>query len=212
MKDQKIAKLTFDILKDKYKNKPPTGLKCWDEDWQFLFCVILSARSNDDQVNKFTKNLFKKFPTLKSFANADIEEIVKEINSIGFYNSKAKYLKESAKMILDKFDGQVPNSLENLTKLPGVGRKTANVWQGVILGESEGIAVDTHVGRMAQRLKLTTHQKADKIEEDLMNLYDKDEYHKINPILFWHGREVCKARKPECEKCDLNHFCPSSRV
>lgn len=210
MKKQQIAKLTYKNLNNKYKNYPSTGLKNWQKDWQFLFCVILSARSNDDQVSKITKKLFKKYKTLEDFANINLTVLAQDLNSIGFFNSKARYLQKSSRLLLSKYKGKVPNKLEDLTKLPGVGRKTANVYQGVILGKSEGIGVDTHVARMSKRLKLTNKNTAEKIEQDLMKLFPKSRYHRINPILFWHGRTICLARKPKCYKCRLNHFCPSA--
>jgi len=210
--EKKIANLTYKLLNKKYKDYPSTGLKNWKSDWQFLFSVILSARSNDDQVNSITKGLFKNYPALESFANADLTKLSKDIHSIGFFNSKSKYLKNAAKIILTEYKGKTPKNLEELIKLPGVGRKTANVYQGVIFGKSEGIAVDTHVARMSQRLNLTKEKTAEKIEQDLMKIFPKSCYHRINPILFWHGRTICLARKPKCNECELNQFCPSAFI
>ncbi len=208
MNKKERANLTYRLLNKKYKDYPRTGLKNWTKDWQFLFCVILSARSNDDQVNKATLPLFKKYKTLEDFANADLKVLASNINSIGFFNSKATYLQKSSRLLISNFKGKVPKNIDDLIKLPGVGRKTANVYQGVILGKSEGIAVDTHVARMSKRLKFTHKKTAEKIEQDLMKLFPKSQYHRINPILFWHGRTICLARKPKCEECSLSQFCP----
>jgi endonuclease-3 len=206
------ASLTLKRLSEKYKNYPLTGLTNWKTDWQFLFAVILSAQANDDQINKVTPTLFKEFQTLDDFKNADLKSISNVIRSVGFFNSKAKYLKQSATILSNEYKEKIPQTIKELTRLPGVGRKTANVYQGVILGKSEGIAVDTHVARMSKRLKLTNQKAADKIEKDLMKIFPKGKYNKINPILFWHGRTICLARKPQCEKCQLVDFCPSSTI
>jgi endonuclease-3 len=204
------ANLVLKRLDKKYKNYPPTGLKNWKKPWQFLFCVILSAQATDDQINKLSSGLFKKFPKLANFADAPIKKIESAIKSAGFYRMKAKSLQNSARLLLTDFKGKIPNRLDLLIKLPGVGRKTANVYQGVMHGKSEGIAVDTHVSRMSNRLDLSRRKSADNIEEDLMKLFPKSKYHRINPILFWHGRTVCISRKPQCDKCELNDFCPSA--
>ncbi|MBU0975787.1 MAG: endonuclease III [Patescibacteria group bacterium] len=206
------AGFTLKELSKKYGKYPRTGLKNWKNDWQLLFAVILSARSNDDQINKITLRLFKKYPSIKALADADFESLALDIKSSGFYNAKAKHLQEAARSIIANHSSKVPSKLDQLIKLPGVGRKTANVFQGVIYGRSEGIAVDTHVARMSRRLKLTSKKTAEKIETAIMKLYPKSKYHLINPILFWHGRTICVARKPKCEVCQLNYFCPSSLI
>lgn len=210
MTKQQRAKLVLKRLDKKYAKSPQTGLKNWKEPWQFLFCVILSAQANDDQINKVTKRLFRKLKTLENFAKADISKLEKYIKSAGFYRVKAKYLKNSARKILKEFNGKVPKKLKYLITLSGAARKTANVYQQVIFKRSEGIAVDTHVSRMATRLALSSQNAADKIERDLMKLFPKSKYHRINPILFWHGRTICTARKPQCKRCELNDFCPSA--
>jgi endonuclease-3 len=210
MTKKQRADLTLKRLNKKYAKYPQTGLVGWSKPWQLLFCIIMSAQTTDDQVNKVAKTLFKKFTTIENFANASITSIGKEIRSTGFYNSKSKYLQESAQMLLNDFNGRVPKKIKNLIKLPGVARKTANVYQQVIFNKSEGIAVDTHVSRMSQRLQFTKEKSAVKIEKDLMRLFPKSKYHRINPILFWHGRTICLAKKPHCEKCRLNDFCPSA--
>jgi endonuclease-3 len=210
MTKQQRAKLTLKRLDKKYVKYPATGIKNWNNNWQLLFCIIMSARTTDDQVSKVAKTLFKKYKTLEEFANASQEEIAREIKSIGFYNSKSGYLKKSAQMILTKFRGEVPKKIKDIIKLPGAARKTANVYQQVMFKQSEGIAVDTHVARMSKRLGLTSQKTAEKIEKDLMKLFPKSKYHRINPILFWHGRTICQAKKPKCDECELSDFCPSA--
>ncbi|MBN2015541.1 endonuclease III [Candidatus Dojkabacteria bacterium] len=210
MTKKRRAALTLKKLYQKYSKYPQTGLKNWETPWQLLFCIIMSAQTTDDQVNEVTKKLFKRFRTLEDFANSDADKIGTAIRSTGFYNSKAKYLQKSAQIILKEFKGNVPRSIKELIKLPGVARKTANVYQQVMFTRSEGIAVDTHVARMSQRLRLTQEKTAVKIEKDLMRLFPKNRYHRINPILFWHGRTICVARKPQCEKCELSDFCPNA--
>lgn len=197
-------------LEKLHNDKPATGLKEWKTPWQYLFSVILSAQANDDQVNKVTKPLFKKLPTLESFLAIDQLELEQLIKQIGFYRVKAKYLKRTTELLLTKFNGKVPRAMTVLLQFPGVGRKTASVVQGVLWGRSEGIAVDTHVARMSKRLGFTKERSQEKIEKALMRLFPKSQYHRINPALFWHGRTVCTARKPQCEKCVLNDICPSA--
>lgn len=191
---------------------PKTGLKNWKKPWQFLFAVILSAQANDDQVNKVTPSLFKSLPTLNDFENASIKQIEGKIKSIGLYKGKAMYLHKTSSVLLKDYNGKVPGKISELVKLPGVGRKTANVYQGVILGKSEGIAVDTHVGRVSRRLKLTNNINAFKVEKDIIKLYSVNQLHLVNPHFFWHGRTICISRKPKCKKCILSDFCPSSKL
>jgi len=210
MTRRRRAKLVFKRLNKKYSKFPSTGLKNWKGSWQFLFCVILSAQTTDEQINKIAKHLFRKFKTIKAFAEAPTKDIEKQIKSAGFFRVKARYLKKSAIGILTNFKGKVPRGIEELVELPGVARKTANVYQQVIFNKSEGIAVDTHVARMSRRLNLSRRKSANHIEQDLMKIFPKSKYHRINPILFWHGRTICLARKPQCEKCNLNDFCPSA--
>lgn len=189
-----------------------TALKNWDGvDWKFMFCVILSAQTTDKQVNKVTGPLFRRFPTLESFVDADISEVTEMIHSIGFFNNKSKFLRDSAKMLLEKYDGNVPMDIDEMQNLPGVGRKTASVVTGVLLDDNFGIAVDTHVSRLSQRLGFTTNTKPEKIEKDLMKLFpDSKIWDDISLMLIEHGRNVCFARNPKCEECKLNKLCPSA--
>ena len=210
MTKKELANLVIRRLYD--PKRPLTGLKHWKEPWQFLFCVILSAQSNDNQINKVSPTLFLKFPTLQSFVDATIKELEKNLKTIGLFRSKARYLHGSAAKLLNKHNGNVPSTLDKLLELPGVGRKTANVYQGVILKKSEGVAVDTHVSRTSRRLGLTKQIKVEKLEKDLMRLLPKTKYHLVNAVLFWHGREVCLARGPKCTGCKLSDICPSTKI
>ena len=208
--NKNISDEVLNRLGNTYEDYPKTGLKNWNNDWQLLFSIILSAQANDDQVNKVTKELYKKYTALDSIANEEIDHFKEEIRSLGFFNVKAKYLIDASNMILKDYEGKVPSELRELIKIPGVGRKSANVFQGVLFGKSEGIAVDTHVLRMSRRLGFTKNKTADKVEEDLIKIFKKEDYHMINPILFWHGRTICKAKKPVCEKCSISDICPSA--
>lgn len=173
---------------------------------ELLIATILSAQCTDERVNQITPYLFKKYPTAKDYATADLKTLEEDIKPTGFYKNKAKHIKECCQVLVEKYHGQVPAKLEILTKLPGIGRKTANV----VLGNAfdiPGIVVDTHVRRVAKRLGLTKHQDALKIEKDLMQLIPKEKWTKFSLQLTWHGRRICKARKPQCNKCPLHKWC-----
>ncbi|MHC4442595.1 MAG: endonuclease III [Planctomycetota bacterium] len=181
---------------------------------QLLVATILSAQSTDVTVNKVTPVLFKRYPKVGDLAtanHADVEEIIK---STGFFRQKAKSIINASSQIMEKFDGQVPDTMDELIELPGIARKTANVVLGTWFGKNEGIAVDTHVGRLAHRLGLTWTSKdtkdAVKIEQDLMQLFPKKDWSFLSHALIWHGRLICQARKPNCRECKLNKVCPSA--
>ncbi|MFO7872386.1 MAG: endonuclease III [Candidatus Undinarchaeales archaeon] len=180
----------------------------YDTVFQLLVATILSARTTDNQVNKVTPGLFKKFKTPEDFVEADLSEIEKEIDTIGLYKSKAKYLKKTAKKIIEDFDGEVPDTMGDLTKLHGVARKTANVVLTSGFDKKEGIVVDTHVRRLSKRLGFTENKKPEKIEQDLMEIIPKKRWGKFSLQLIKHGRKVCKARKPLCFKCPIKDYCP----
>ena len=173
---------------------------------ELLVATILSAQCTDERVNQITPYLFKKYPTAKDYATADLKTLEEDIKSTGFYKNKAKHIKECCQVLVEKYHGQVPANLEILTKLPGIGRKTANVVLGNAFDIS-GIVVDTHVRRVANRLGLTKHQDPLKIEKDLMQLIPKEKWTKFSLQLTWHGRRICKARKPQCNKCPLHKWC-----
>jgi len=174
---------------------------------QLLVATILSAQCTDDRVNMVTKSLFKKYPTVKSFAEADLKELEKDIHSTGFYHNKAKNIISCFQSLLHLHNGEVPSDIESLTSLAGVGRKTANVIRGNIYG-IPSIVVDTHVKRITNMLGLTTSQDPVKIEFELMEILPEDHWISYNTQVIAHGRKVCIARRPQCQVCFLSHLCP----
>ncbi len=193
------------ILKERYPEAVTPLLH--GTPFQLLVATILSAQCTDNQVNKVTRELYKHLATPADFARAQIGTIEKYIRSTGFYHNKAKNIKNCSKMILENHAGQVPPTLEELVKLPGVGRKTANVVLGAVFN-TPGIVVDTHVGRISRRLALTTHQDPVKIEFDLMPLIPQSDWSAFSLRLVFFGREICSARKPKCPICPLYRLCP----
>jgi endonuclease-3 len=177
---------------------------------ELLVATILSAQSTDETINKVTKTLFKKYAKPEDYANADLKELEQDVRSTGFYHNKAKNLQNSAKMLVEKYNSKVPNTMEELVKLPGVARKTANIVLTNAYGVIAGVAVDTHVRRLAQRLGLSENNDPNKIEKDLMKLVPKDKWMRITDLLIFHGRRVCTAKKPNCAGCVLNKICPSA--
>lgn len=175
---------------------------------ELLFATILSAQCTDERVNQVTKSLFKKYPTVQAMADADLAELEQDIRSTGFYKNKAKSLKNCAQAIMERHHGEVPKRLEDLVKLAGVGRKTANVVMGNAFGIASGVVVDTHVTRLSGRLDFSRQKTAEKIEEDLMHLVPKKHWISFSHWLILHGRQVCKARKPSCHTCFLDDSCP----
>jgi len=177
---------------------------------ELLVATILSAQCTDERVNIVTKTLFAKYKTAEDYANADLEELEKDIRSTGFYRNKARNIKKCCQMLIEKFDSQVPRTMVEMLELPGVARKTTNIVLSNAYGKIEGIAVDTHVRRLVKRLGLTEHEDPAKIEESLMEIVPKDYWMKITDLLIFHGRRVCIAKKPKCEICVLNRICPSA--
>ena len=177
---------------------------------EILIATILSAQCTDKRVNIVTKPLFKKYRTAEDYANADISELEQDIRSTGFYRNKAKNIKNAGRMMVEKFDSQVPSTMKELLELPGVARKTANIVLSNAYGVIEGIAVDTHVRRLSKRLGLTENTNPDKIERDLMQIVPRSHWKRITNLLISHGRNVCTARKPKCGSCVLNKLCPSA--
>ena len=198
------------LLKDKYPNSR-TALR-YETPHQMLVATILSAQCTDVRVNMVTEELFRKYKGTKEFAEADLQKLEQDIRSTGFYRQKAKNIKNSSIVILENFSGNVPDTMEELITLPGVGRKTANVVLSSAYSITEGIAVDTHVKRLSFRLGLTRHTDPDKIEQDLMKLAPKEEWSDLSYRLILHGRAVCSARKPEHDICMLQHLCPRKGV
>lgn len=174
--------------------------------WQLLIAVIMSAQCTDARVNLVTKDLFQKYGTLEKFAYAEIEELEQDIHSIGFYHNKARNIILCARKLVEEFGGEVPNSLEDLTSLPGVGRKTANVIRGNIYHEPS-VVVDTHVKRISKRLGLTKEDDPVKVEYDLMKALPKDHWILYNIQIITLGRSICTARAPKCSECFLSDIC-----
>jgi endonuclease III len=180
--------------------------------FELVVAVVLSAQERDAKVNEVTKELFKKFNTPQQFANASLEEIEKEISSVSFYKNKAKYIKQISQILVEKYGGEVPKSIEELEKLPGIGRKSANMILYNAFGINEGIAVDRHVLRVSQRLGLTKQQKPEKAEQELMKLVPKDQWGKFSNLLILLGRYICTAQKPKHSECPLYDLCPSKEL
>jgi endonuclease III len=180
--------------------------------FELVVAVVLSAQERDAKVNEVTKELFKKFNTPQQFANASLEEIEKEISSVSFYKKKAEYIKQISQILVEKYGGEVPKSIEELEKLPGIGRKSANMILYNAFGINEGIAVDRHVLRVSQRLGLTKQQKPEKAEQELMKLVPKDQWGKFSNLLILLGRYICTAQKPKHSECPLYDLCPSKEL
>lgn len=186
-----------------------TEYKCYlnhENPWQLLIATILSAQCTDERVNIITKDLFQKYTSLEDFANAKQEELEKDIHSAGFYKNKAKNIIACTKRLVTEFHGEVPSSIEDLTSLAGVGRKTANVIRGNIFNEPS-VVVDTHVKRISRKLGFTKEEDPEKIEYDLMKILPKDHWILYNIQIITHGRGICTARSPKCEECFLKEYC-----
>jgi len=172
---------------------------------------MLSAQTTDVNVNRVTERLFRKYRRPEDYLAVPAEELERDIYATGFFRQKARALRGTMQMLLEEFDGEVPTDLDELDRLPGVARKTANV-VAAELGNPQGIVVDTHVRRLSQRLGLTRNEDPVKIERDLQRLVPRDQWGLFPHLLIWHGRRVCEARRPRCEDCAVNDLCPSSRV
>ena len=179
---------------------------------ELLEATILSAQCTDKRVNMVTPVLFRTFPTAESLADAPPEKVEEIIRSTGFFRNKTKSLIGLGKALVEHHEGQVPDSMAALVKLPGVGRKTANVVLGNAFRKNEGVVVDTHVARVSYRLGLTSEKDPVKIEQELMQLFPRDDWALLSHLLIFHGRRICDAKRPKCEICVLNDICPSSRV
>lgn len=175
---------------------------------QLLVATILSAQCTDERVNIVTRELFRKYPTADDLAALPVKKLEKEIQSTGFFRNKAKNIKAACQALVTEFDGQVPQEMEALVGLPGVGRKTANVVLGTAFGLATGVVVDTHVGRISRRLGLTDAQDPVKVEQDLVQLLPRREWIDYSHRVIHHGRQICKARRPQCEDCSMQKFCP----
>ena len=198
------------LLKKLYPH--PRTILNYSSEFELLIAVILSAQAMDVNVNAVTPHLFKKYPDPDALVNAELTALSKLLVPVGLSNSKAKALKETARMIRDDFGGQVPRTVEELMTLRGVGRKTALVVLGEGFGIAKGIAVDTHVNRLSRLLSLTTFADPLRIEKDLVKLIPQRDWIAINHLLIFHGRAICRARLPLCGECILNQLCPGSRA
>jgi len=180
--------------------------------FELLVATMLSAQTTDVHVNKVTGTLFKKYNLVKDYADVPLDTLKKDINSINFYNNKAKNIQASARLIIEKFNSKVPKTMEELISLPGVARKTANIILSNAYEINEGIAVDTHVKRLAYKLGLTKFEDPVKIEKDLMAITPKEDWSNISHLLISHGRKICQAKKPKHKECVLYNLCPSKNI
>lgn len=204
-KEEKV-KVIIERLSKAYPNAKVALM--FENPLQLLVATIMSAQTTDKMVNKLTPYLFKKYKTAQDFADADVEALAKEIYPVSFYTNKAKNIKAMGQMLLDKHKGHVPDTMEELDALPGVARKTANVVLGNAFHKTEGIAVDTHVIRLSNKLGLTTQKDPVKIEKDLMQIVPKEWWTKFPHMLQLFGREYCPARPHKCDNCPLGDLCP----
>lgn len=175
--------------------------------FEMLIAVILSAQCTDERVNKTTPSIFEKYNTPEDFAKMDLNLLEELIHPCGFYKNKAKNIKKTAEILVNDYNSQVPNTMEELLKLPGVGRKTANVIMLEVFNNPQGVAVDTHCKRIANRIGLSNEKEPEKIEQDILKLYPKKYYYDLNHVLIWHGRKICTARNPKCENCPICANC-----
>ena len=205
MKSKKDVKEIIKILKETYPEA-----ECsldFSNPFQMAVAVLLSAQCTDARVNIVTKELFKAAPTAEEMNKLTVKEIEKYIASCGLYKTKAKNIKGLAEMVMDKYNGEIPDTMEELVKLPGIGRKSANVVMLEAFHNPQGVAIDTHAKRICSRIGISKEESPEKIEQDLLKKIDKDEYFDANHLFVWHGRYTCKARKPECEKCTITKYC-----
>ena len=205
--NRKQAVEIFELLKKQYPDA-----KCsldFNTPFEMMVAVMLSAQCTDERVNKVTAEFFPKYNTPKAFADMPLEDIENLIHSCGFYKNKAKNLKLASQKILTEFNGEVPQTMEELMSIPGVGRKSANVIMLEAFNNPQGIAVDTHAKRISNRIGFSAEKEPIKIEQDLLKLFPKKYYADANHILIWHGRNTCKSQKPNCENCCIKHLCKS---
>ena len=195
----------IEILKKQYPNA-----KCsldFTTPFELLIAVILSAQCTDERVNQVTSGIFSKYNTPEDFANMDLNLLEKLIHPCGFYKNKAKNIKSTSKILVDKYNSNLPQTMEELIALPGVGRKTANVIMLEAFNNPQGVAVDTHCKRLANRLDISKEKEPEKIEKDILKISPKEYYKDLNHILIFHGRNICNSRKPKCDICPLTNYC-----
>ncbi len=208
-KDQ--AKKVLEILKKNYTHNDDQYVH-WSNPLELVIGTVLSAQCTDKRVNMVTAVLFKKYKTAQDYADANPSELEVDIKSTGFYKSKSKYLKGIGQLLVEKYDGKVPQTVDELLELPGVAKKTASLVTAKAFGKLEGVAVDTHVKRLAKRLGLTDATNPDTISTELEKIVEQNDWLNINEYLILHGRAVCKARRPRCDECPLKDVCPSAGI
>ena len=196
-------------IMEKLKNYYPDATCSLDFEtpFQMLVAVVLSAQCTDERVNKTTPSIFSKYPTVYDFDNMDLSTLEELIHPCGFYKNKAKNLKAAARTIIEKYNGEVPKTMEELLQIPGVGRKSANVIMLEAFHNPQGIAVDTHAKRISNRIGFSNESDPLKIEQDLLKVIPKEYYYDVNHLLVWHGRKVCTARNPSCDICPIKDLC-----
>lgn len=203
--NKKKAKELIEILRKTYPDA--TCSLDFTTPFQMVVAVMLSAQCTDERVNKVTPALFERCKTIEDFANIDIRELESLVHSCGFYKNKATNIKLCAKEVLNRFNGIVPQTMDELMSLPGVGRKSANVVMLEVFGMAQGIAVDTHAKRISNLIGLSSELLPEKIEQDLLKIFDRNDLKDVNHLLVWHGRNTCIARSPRCSDCSVNKFC-----
>lgn len=204
------ARRILRLLRRRYPNA-----KCalnFENVHQLMVATILSAQCTDQRVNLVTKDLFQKYPSIRDFADANITELENDVRSTGFFRNKAKSIQRSAQQLLEEYGGEIPKTIDQLTQLAGVGRKTASVILGTGYGIAEGIVVDTHVSRISRLLGFTRRNEAVKIEQELMQIIPKKDWIDFSHLLIHHGRAICIARRPRCPECPLKKLCPSAKL
>lgn len=205
MKTKKETKLILSKLKSKYPEA--TCSLDFNNAFEMAIAVLLSAQCTDERVNKITPALFKNYNTPEKMNELSVEEIKEYIKSCNFYNNKAKSIKKLSEVLINEYNGKVPNTMKELVKLPGIGRKSANVIMLEAFNDPQGIAVDTHAKRISNRIGLSDKEDPEKIEQDLLKRLDREDYYDANHLFVWHGRYTCKARNPECENCNITEHC-----
>ncbi len=208
MSRENVLKI-IELLRKEYPDAKGTALN-FSAPLELLVATILAAQCTDERVNEVTRDLFQKYRTADDYAKADLEELEKDIKPTGFYRVKAKRLRECCKMLAEEYDSEVPQNIDALARLPGVARKTANLVLSNAFGINQGIAMDTHVGRLSKRLQLSEKKQSDKMERDLMELIPKEKWFDFTYLMVAHGRNVCTARNPRCGECVLKGLCPSA--
>lgn len=205
MKTKKDVVKIIEILKEFYPDA--TCSLNFKNPFEMTISVMLAAQCTDERVNKTTPELFAKYGTPELMASADIKDLEEIVHPCGFYKNKAKNMKACSQMILDKFAGQVPDNMEDLQSLPGVGRKSANVIMLEAFHNPQGIAVDTHAKRISNRIGFSKEIEPEKVEQDLLKQIPKEYYYDVNHLLVWHGRAICDSRKPKCNECPVKEYC-----